>query len=352
MILKATPRWRLLALLCLMLPASLASADSWCAQPVWVHEWGVQTFGQAQRPRAASEPSFFHQNPPSSPTTAAPVRALPADSGIRLLPVLQFFASGTREIPIGIEVGFRFGIASSWFPQVDRRESDPNQTQLFWDNLTLRERPMRAPSSTDLPWVQNLRARESSRWIDGRSESERFVYYEAATRERSALEVSRGRRWDLETKELRIRNVSQSDVHDVLITHLEEGRRFEWQIPRIPAGRRVRLRVNATETTTHPEHALQSWSVPDPFQTAEACVMGRAPSSPTSRAAGHALSRAEVALILELWGDEFFSQQGTSVVYREDESSLHAAMPLALYTDMYHYLILKRLGLAVWRGTL
>jgi hypothetical protein len=53
---------------------------------------------------------------------------------------------------------------------------------------------------------------------------------------------------------------------------------------------------------------------------------------------------------LQVWGSALFDQPGTTIAYREDVSYLDQAMPLSLFTDMYHWVELHRAGLALWQG--
>ena len=117
----------------------VAWAASWCATPLVAHEWGVHVVRvDGGKPASVPLPSWFHHTldpiaqassepassePASSePASPEPVRDLPADDGIRLLPVVQFYLApedGPRA-PVALEVGFRDGEASSWWPAVDR----------------------------------------------------------------------------------------------------------------------------------------------------------------------------------------------------------------------------------------
>ena len=95
------------------------------------------------------------------------------------------------------------------------------------------------------------------------------------------------------------------------------------------------------------DHAIPS--VPTDYSWWEGgdCVMMRDPAVPESAARGHRLYSGEVNAILDVWGDGFFEQEGTTIVYREDIGYLDAMMPLSIYTDMFHYTEIRRLGLAV-----
>lgn len=102
-----------IALAIFLLPTDL-SAESWCADPLWVHEWGVHVFGGGE---AEEMPSFFHDVPPSEATVVAhPVRDLPRDYGERELPVLQFYTAGMWDppFPAAVELGFSQGESSGF----------------------------------------------------------------------------------------------------------------------------------------------------------------------------------------------------------------------------------------------
>ena len=64
----------------LSVDAPVAHAESWCAYPLWVHEWGVQSFDGQGAPTSATLPPWFHRS--AGPATAPmPVRDMPVDGG-------------------------------------------------------------------------------------------------------------------------------------------------------------------------------------------------------------------------------------------------------------------------------
>ncbi len=383
-----------LLLVLLLPPANVQAGAPLCAAPIWVHEWGVQSFDDQGRRQSVQTPAWFHRAS-TSPGSASPppVRHLPPGSGLRALPVLHFYSPERRDIPtpfpipIGIEVGFCEGEASEWYPQVDGRRSraatqtqaarasharlpslraDPARTtpvprdptfQLFWDHLLLTRTPQHAPHPATEAWVQQART-FGALWANGR-ESERFVFYEADTTERSALVVERGPTWRANRRQLRIRNRASHPVHDVFLTHVEEGQSFTIRVPTIPAGAHVdhvledhraapnglqrALRRTLRDRLVDPRFS----QVPSNFDIYATCIEGRNPALPQSRTLGHRLFAHEVDLLLDTWAERFFPAQGTTVVYRESTDYLDAMMPLSLFTDMRHYILLRRLGLAV-----
>ena len=380
----------------LSLAAASAAAKSWCAYPLIAHEWGVHVYSGDGRPVPPVDlPAHFHRATPSAPAAAAPaVRDLPADSGVRALPVVHFYAPRLRgqSVPLGLEVGFTHGAAAVWFPAVDLRRSaseaqspaaaaaravlleararrapfappgpalpaDPTR-QLVWDRLDLTPEPSFAPPATATPWVTAARAL-GALWVNGAAESERFVFYEAPTREPLPLALRRGPTWGPGRRHLVLDNRGAHAVHDLLFVHREGGRAYVFFAPQIPAGASAgflleehaaadpraattgRLRDLLTDAASPAPPRDYAWDRDD-------CVMGRDPAQPVEHASGHRLFAGEVDLLLAAWGARMFEAQGTTVVYREDPAALDAAMPLSVYTDMFHFVTLRRAGLAVW----
>jgi hypothetical protein len=382
-------------------PAPVA-AESWCASPLHAHEWGVQAFSADGAPLAPALSDHFHRQPsttrPSAtaPSSTPPVRTLPADSGERALPLLHFYSGGTLSsgpIPVAVEVGFTEGDALAWYPQVDERRpapiangpaartaheallqrratrppfgtarpdlgADPT-AQLVWNALSLTPDPIHRPARASAAWVDRFRA-FGALWVNARRESERFVFYEAATRERVALELVRSDAYRPGHRHFVLQNRGTHAVHDVFFTHREGDRVFVFFAPSIPAGRsagfvleahavtdlaaatrdRLRERLVDAESPTPP--TSMRWSRDD-------CVMMRDPAIPTTTSEGHRLYAHEVDAILDVWASTFFGSPGTTIVYREDPAYLDRVMPLSIYTDMYNHVKLRRLGLAVWR---
>lgn len=380
--------------LALLVPRSPARAESWCASPLHAREWGVQVFDGDGAPRSPSLSRHFHRQPPARSPSRAPVRHLPADSGLRELPVLHFYSGGSLSggsIPIAIEVGFTEGDALAWYPQVDERraaavangaaarrarqqlvarrrqrrpfeaapplEGDPT-AQLVWNALTLTPAPQHAPVAASEAWVDTLRD-FGALWVNG-DESERFVFYEATTREQVALALVPEADFRPGYRHYRLENRSDTPVHDVFVTHRERGRVFVFYAPSIPAGRsagfvldhhrvtdvqaatRARLRELLVDAAEPAPPTSMRWGPGD-------CVMMRDPAVPTTESEGHRLYAHEVDAILDLWAPSFFGGEGTTLVYREDLAYLDRVMPLSIYTDMYNHVRLRRLGLATWR---
>lgn len=384
-----------LAALALAAVPSESSAESWCADPLWVHEWGVHTFASGGGERGGAGPRlprYFHHRPTRPQAAGPPVRGLPVDSGVRALPVIHFYAGRAwRPVPLGLEVGFASGSATRWYPQVDARTPaaqanssaseaarrrlltsrearpqgqggpplgrDPTR-QLHWDALVLTAQPRHRRARSRVGWVDRFRGFGSALWVNGAHESERFLFYEGDTRETPALRVERGPTHGPGRRHLVLRNVGSDDVHDVFYVHREAGRRYVFFAPRIPASRTAGFVVEdhavaqadfAARTRDALRDRLVDGAQPaPPTETRwDPCVMMRDPAIPTEQGGGHRLYAHEVDAILDLWGPRFFERSGSTIVYREDVATLDREMPLSVYTDMYHHVQLRRLGLAV-----
>ncbi len=338
----------------LLLLAAAAQAESWCASPLVVHEWGVQvlrTDGAA--PIGAPIPDHFHR---SAPVRAAParVRDLPADTGARDLPVLHFYAPLVwgPTVPVGIEVGFTEGRASAWYPQVDRAGPAGLEPQLVWDSLMLTAAPTNPATATDVAWVDDLRGIESL-WVNRGGESERYLFYEADTTESPSVVIERGASWSPDRPHHVLRNRSAWTVHDVFVVHHGPDGDFAFFAPAIPPGRTAGFLLDA-HAFADPAALLTSRLVdptgpPTAVDWTQDCVMMRDPAVPAATL-GHHLYPDEMSALLDVWKARLFDAPGTTIVYREDTRALDAAMPLAVYTDMYHHVDLRRTGLVVWEA--
>jgi hypothetical protein len=52
-------------------------------------------------------------------------------------------------------------------------------------------------------------------------------------------------------------------------------------------------------------------------------------------------------VLLDVWAARLVGPGPLRLVYREDVAALDALMPLSVYTDMYHYAELRRLGVVL-----
>lgn len=381
--------WLGVALILARAPA--VRAESWCATPLVAHEWGVQVFegtgAHHGRPNATL-PAYFHTRGPVVPTQLARVADLPPDNGIRKLPLLHFYAPEVHAetIPLGLGVGFALGAATAWFPQVDvfRNADEANgaaaQTmraalerarsllassgprprlpddltrQLQWNNLTLSAQPAGTPSAAPDHWVGQARQLARALWVARGNEAERFVFYEAGTREHVALQIKRGPRFSPASRQYVLENPTHDPVHDVVVVHREGAASFVALAPLIAAGSTVTIVLAASSLDATRDTLRSRWMEPNSAAARGGvpnCVMRRDPAIPVETASGHRLFAEEVDLLLATWAGELFEHPGTTIVYREDVGYLDKVMPLSLFTSMYYYVVLHRLGLAVWQN--
>lgn len=331
-----------------------ASAVSWCATPLVIHEWGVELLRvDSVPPISPALPSWFHRGGEGPATGLAAVKTLPADTGIRTLPVVQMYSSTnslSQPIAVALEVGFARGRASVWFPAVDRLAAPGVDvpSQLRWEALAASGQ---APKSSalqpaELPWVEALRQMPGALWITRGDETDRFVFYEADTHERPAL------RWSRQGDLLSIENMTDWTVHDILV--IEQDRSLF--VPALPARGRISAPLTPHDANVLLARLRDRWvdrAAPakvDFDMSVDDCVMGRNPAVALQRASDHRLYAAEVDILLDTFGERIVSQGPLRVVYREDTAALDALMPLSIYTDMFHVPELRRLGIVIVEG--
>ena len=202
--------------------------------------------------------------------------------------------------------------------------------------------------------MDRVRAFDSALWVNTLHQSERFAFYEGATTEQAPIVITRGPTDAPGHRHLILRNRSADDVHDVLFLHQEGDAHFGFLVPAIPAGQSAGFVLEDHPITDM--RAMRSAfrarlidaSEPSPPTQASwnPCEMMRDPAIPVETASGHALYAHEIDAILEAWDARFFGQ-GTRIVYRESVQTLDRETPLSLYTDMFHFIVLRRLGLGL-----
>ncbi len=342
-----------LALVCLSPVA--AHAKSWCAMPLYVHEWGVHVLASGRTTAPSFVADFFH-SPANTKAFApvVPVRSLPADGGERDLPLIHFYSSRRNApIPVAIEVGFKLGGATRWWPDVD--VFDPNgAVELSWQRLDLATTPA-APLGQVPPWGETARKIDDALWVNGGASSERFVFYEGKTTEPAPITFERGPTWQSDRRHYVIKNTGAHAVHDVMFIHHAANKTYLFVAPAIPARSSAGFIIE--------DHPVDAKTLPGMLRTmleldpnsrdrpSDDCVMQRDPATAFSVAAGHRLYTPEVDLILSVWQQRFFGTTQavqTTILYREDAAYLAEVMPLSLYTDMFNYVVLNRASLALW----
>lgn len=316
-----------------------AFAKSWCATPVIAHEWGVTVLtADGSAPVKPPLPAHFHRSASPFAVARPPVRSLPADNGVRTLPVVHFWAPfSSGPVPIGVDVGFTGGTASVWYPAVDALSPAGAEVQLRWDALDLTADPGRPPASKE-PWVEQARALDGSLWVHRGGESERFLFYEADTVETPAITVR------VEGDAVRVTNRSAHPVHDVVIVRAGRAGR----IRSVPAGLHASVRLDRAPESVRAE-LDRAWTAPPAEPDAE-CVMMRDPAVPAPPATDHRLYPAELELVWSVWAGRLLEDPGDRMFYREDPAALAEVMPLSVYTDMRHHVRLSRFGLVLVEG--
>jgi len=336
---------------------------------------------------------------------------MPPDSGVRDKPILYFHTEGymNKDVPVGVEVRFAYGHASAWWPQASvyrtpeqtaeakpvdwkawRKERqkkrwqrplppvpDDERFELVWHKLTLtKEQPARlALAGADLPddhWVK-LARQVDSYYVSNGQQAEKFLFYEGATKETPAIAILPPQMRDANHY---VVNVGEFPVYDVFAIYRDKARGVVWssylaELPPVPkrAGKvgawghhvpqivcielpdfdamaadapigdeefRRRTSKRLIEALTAGRHYTRGW-----YQGM------RDPADPQPAARMHQLRNDEAVALEAIWRSEFFQAEGLTVVYRESPASLDQAMPLHIYTDMFHYVMLSRCGLVL-----
>lgn len=398
----------------LALLSAPAQARSWFAQPIVVHEWGVNTFDWAAV--AAHDPQlpgfvYTDQRPGEAlGQPAQRARDLPPDNGVRTKPILYFYpppARGNRHPTLDVEARFAFGFAAAWYPQVSVYRTadevadaepidwsawasrvnalDPRAArlavpvpedprfELVWNGLSLSESVpdgMRLPESgmPDDHWWRVARDVPGAAYVSNGQEVERFLFYEGKTRERPAVAVLAGDVWVQRDGARHVVNISDDTIYDVLVIYRDpEGRRWVGYravmepVPSKQAGEHVAASPQCINLPDFTQLADDVWLDGDAFsrltrdRLASAMVDGdtlprlhgvmmRDPADPQQATTAHQLYPIEAAGLLTIWHDDFFEADGLTILFRESPAYLDRAMPLNIYTDMYHYIQLSRCG--------
>jgi len=341
------------------------------------------------------------------------VKDLPPDSGIRTKPVLYFYTPGYNiggeTTPVGVEVRFAAGHASAWWPQVSiyrtpaqvaqavpidwpawqamhqgRRWNTPltkvpddERFELVWHNLALTAAaPNLPPAGGDLPedhWVRRAR-QVNSLYVSNGKEAEKFVFYEGKTAETPAIAILPP--VDQQDVNYHLVNVSDFPIYDIFAVYRDSERGVVWtkylaELPPAPA-RPVRQGSLSGGMSAFPLPdfaALPNKSAPDAAtftahtsdRLLEVLTAGeyftgqftddfwRDPADFQPPTASAQLFPDEARAVEAIWRNDFFSAEGLTIIYRESPASLDQAMPLLLFTDMFHYVKLSRCGLVLNR---
>ena len=212
------------------------TAAMWSAQPITVHEWGVQEFdwsaGSTGRTDARNGdlPGFIATDAnPGRPVPLPTVRVkdMPPDSGMRAKPVVYFYSGSGWPVQqsVGVELRFSQGEASAWYPPANVyrtaamtasakepdwaawRKANPRflggtkrvpvpddpRMQLAWYSLSLTKNLPAGMklAGDDLPadhWINIARSVHSD-YLSNGTQAEKFLFYEGRTREKPAIAV-------------------------------------------------------------------------------------------------------------------------------------------------------------------
>ena len=382
-----------LACLAMLSSAIMARGQGgeWEPLPLVAHEWGVHVFDwQGNTPVAGELPAFMYSAAKLGtvvPTTQR-VRDLPPDSGMRDKPLLYFYTPGEANpgavIPVEVEVRFTAGQVTAWWPQVSTYStpaqvasatSEDQRFELVWHHLALTATaPTLPPAGGDLPadhWV--TRARQvDSRYVSNGREADKFLFYEGRTTEKPVITLlpPQGRG----DAHYHLLNVGAFPIYDVFAIYRDSRRGVVWTqylaelppLPSVPA-RRPRNDLAPMTALPLPEvAALPENHAPDAatfaaltrarlldvltageFFTAASGNWLRDPADFQPPTTAAQLFPAEARALEAIWRQDFFAAEGLTVLYREAPAYLDQAMPLRLYTDMYHFIKLSRCGLVL-----
>jgi hypothetical protein len=403
----------LLGLACCAAPLR---AESWVAQPIVVHEWGVQQFNwgapRSGRGDSSVVPGYMYTDAHPGKQTPMPqkrVKDLPPDSGIRLKPILYFYPTyGMGEARVGIELRFAQGHANAWFPQANvyrtpevaarGREPDwvawkkttgsrydpknpvpvPDDTrmELAWYSLAL---SADLPQGQTLPgeslpadhWARLARNVPAAAYISNGAETEKYLFYEGATREQPDVAIVPGSFGDTSPASAHIVNISSQPIFNLFAIYRAGGRVWVGYLSSLEP---MAAAKEGAENSTPPDRTVAGLALPDfagqmtwtdehAFAAATSGrllaaltegssfatkVMRRDPADAQGPAASAQLFPEEAAALEKIWRRDFFEAgEGLTLLYRQSPAALDAAMPLNIHADMYHFVSLSRCGLVL-----
>ena len=270
-----------------------------------------------------------------------------------------------------------------WFGESDFPED--GRMQLVWERLTLHHSLPEDQSlpGEDLPddhWVKLAREVDAA-YVRHGDEAERYVFYEGKTSERPAIAVlprGNGPNWmrpqqEAARKDLALVNIGAHPIFDVTAIYRDSEKGILWvgSIPMLPALADVRSHVDQDMALRIPDFSkpladdnfavgaeeftrrtsdrlienLTSGYHYDPGR-----VTMRDPADPQGPTRMHQLFKKEAVSLEQIWRDDFYQNEGLTVIYRESPAYLDEAMPLNIYTSMFWYVKLSRCGLVLNRN--
>jgi len=270
-----------------------------------------------------------------------------------------------------------------WHGESDFPED--KRMQLAWEKLTLHEN---VPEGQTLPgeglpddhWVKVAREVDAA-YVSNGKESERYVFYEGATREKPAIAVMPlkpatfpFRQDPKDPKELAIVNVGEHPIYDVTAVYRDSKKGILWtaSIGTLPVGGKkqysevdqtmalrvpdfskpgegdnVKLEAVAFEKRMR-DQLIENLTAGHHFDGGG--VTMRDPADPQGPTTMHQLYKKEAVSLEKIWHQDFYQAEGLTVIYRESPAYLDEAMPLNIFTSMYSYVKLSRCGLVLNRN--
>lgn len=404
----------ILAVVLTVFTPSVMVAEIWYAHPIVVHEWGVNDYDWAKGVAVAQKmPDFIYTDKaPGKPvrTPALRVKDMGPDSGIRLKPILYFHPSAysNKAVPVAVEVRFAYGNANAWWPQVNVYRTpdqvadakavdwdawhkqlgkgrmrppkipDDERFELVWHHLTLSKNVPKglSLSGADLPddhWVKVAR-QVGSHYVSNGKQVEKYLFYEGTTKRTPVVTVLPVGRY----KNHYLVNVGDHPIYDVFAVYRDTKRGQIWTrylavmppVPKIPkedlawgghavqqivslplpdynmmpAGDPMSEKQYAARTT---ERLLETLTSGHVFG---GCRGFRDPADHQPPTRIHQLYHDEAVALEAIWHKDFFEAEGLTIIYRESPAYLDEAMPLHIYTDKSHCVVLSRCGLVLNRN--
>jgi hypothetical protein len=247
--------------------------------------------------------------------------------------------------------------------------------ELVWNELTLNPNTQEAEESKihdDLPeshWIHDARNVDAATVSNGTGgEAEKFVFYEGINTEGPKVCIL------FENGSYSIVNTGNYTIYDVTCIYRRDSVRYSMRldelapmpqqnlnsgkgaavIPAMIIPPLLNMKVDALSADDQVKadqemlkrevnalvNALTKGSSLLPQN-----VMMRDPADSQPATTMHTLYRKEAEGLAKIWSKDFFEQEGLTIIYRESPAYLDMAMPLNIYTDMYHYIQLNRCGL-------
>lgn len=260
---------------------------------------------------------------------------------------------------------------------------DDERFQLIWDRLELTQKigtnQLCTDGLTDSHWVKLARKVDCDFVSTGR-ETEKFLFYEGTTAEPPAIAVIPHFEFNPRTRDpgFLVCNVTDHPIYDLFVIHRNRAKGQLWA-EYFPVVQPMRNRIqDPTSEQSRPhvilpaipnfsEVPLNAFLDESEFrrrtqdQLAQVLKLNypdslgyygelRNPALYQPATVEHRLFSQEVAAIQAIWDQEFFSQDGLTVLYREAPQYLDEAVPLKIYTDHEHYINLSRCSLVVNQG--